>query len=207
LKPDCRCALQRKECESLPAGFSGTVSPVRFDGKTCGIAAISRDFRSNAAEFSLHPRLCGGESGILHGNFRHVIANRSVPAKPQDCERLGAYHNCHHPPHQPLWISRFCRLLVWMVWVVASGNVLDSDPTARRRTRLRDSTRQQPELLRSRGVGGPNPLSPTNYSQAAHWISDDPKFRISSIWVRLGPVSKSSTFCTASFAPAGNECK
>jgi len=28
---------------------------------------------------------------------------------------------------------------------------------------------------------------------------------ISTIWVRLGPVSKSSTFWTASFAPAGNE--
>ena len=62
-------------------------------------------------------------------------------------------------------------------------------------------------LVRDQGVGGSNPLSPTIYSQAVHWISDDPKFRIFSIWVRLGPVIKSSTFWTASFAPAGNERK
>jgi hypothetical protein len=60
-------------------------------------------------------------------------------------------------------------------------------------------------LVRDQGVGGSNPLSPTIYSQAAHWISEDAILWISTIWVRLGPVSKSSTFWTASFAPAGNE--
>jgi hypothetical protein len=40
LKPDCACALQRKSPQNLPAGFGGTLSPVRFEGKTCGIAAI-----------------------------------------------------------------------------------------------------------------------------------------------------------------------
>ena len=60
-------------------------------------------------------------------------------------------------------------------------------------------------LVRDQGVGGSNPLSPTIYSQAAHWISGDPNLWISTIWVRLGPVRKSSTFWTASFAPAGNE--
>jgi hypothetical protein len=32
--------LQRKTPENLPAGFDGTLSPVPFEGKTCGIAAI-----------------------------------------------------------------------------------------------------------------------------------------------------------------------
>ena len=49
-------------------------------------------------------------------------------------------------------------------------------------------------LVRDQGVGGSNPLSPTIYSQAAHWISEDAILWISTIWVRLGPVSKSSTF-------------
>jgi hypothetical protein len=40
LKPDCACGLQRKAPENLPAGFDGKLSPVRFEGKTCGIAAI-----------------------------------------------------------------------------------------------------------------------------------------------------------------------
>ncbi len=50
--------------ESLPAGFSGTVSPVRFDGKTCAIAAISRDFRSNAAEFLCIPDCVAEREGF-----------------------------------------------------------------------------------------------------------------------------------------------
>ena len=56
LKPDCACALQRKTPENLPAGFDGTLSPVRFEGKTCGIAAIFSDSCSNAARF-----LCGSD--------------------------------------------------------------------------------------------------------------------------------------------------
>src|SRR5437667_1174627 len=62
-------------------------------------------------------------------------------------------------------------------------------------------------LVRDQGVGGSNPLSPTNYPKRVHWISDVPKSWISSIWVLLGPISKPSTFSTASLAPAGSECK
>ncbi len=40
LKPDCARALQRKAPENLPAGLDGTLSPVRLEGKTYGIAAI-----------------------------------------------------------------------------------------------------------------------------------------------------------------------
>ncbi len=54
LKPDCACAQQRKTIESSAAGSRGTLSPVRFDGETCAIAAISRDFQRNTACF-----LCG----------------------------------------------------------------------------------------------------------------------------------------------------
>jgi hypothetical protein len=39
LKHDCACGIQRKAAENLPAGFDGTLSPVRFEGKTyanCG---------------------------------------------------------------------------------------------------------------------------------------------------------------------------
>jgi hypothetical protein len=51
LKLDCACGLQRKAPENLPAGFDGTLSPVRFKGKTCGIAAIFADSCSNTARF------------------------------------------------------------------------------------------------------------------------------------------------------------
>jgi hypothetical protein len=51
VKSDCACALQRKAPENLPAGFEGTLSPVRFEGKTYGIAAIFSDSCSNAAQF------------------------------------------------------------------------------------------------------------------------------------------------------------
>jgi hypothetical protein len=55
LKPDCACALQRKTPENLPAGFDGTLSPVRFEGKTSGIAALFSDSCSNAARFLCNP--------------------------------------------------------------------------------------------------------------------------------------------------------
>jgi hypothetical protein len=56
LKPDCAFALQRKTPENLPAAVDVTLSPVRFEGKTCGIAAIFSDSCSNAAGF-----LCGSD--------------------------------------------------------------------------------------------------------------------------------------------------
>ena len=55
LKPDCACAVQRKTPENLAAGFDETLSPVRFEGKTYGIAAIFSDSCSNAARFLCNP--------------------------------------------------------------------------------------------------------------------------------------------------------
>jgi hypothetical protein len=55
LKPDCACVLQRKAPENLPADFDRTLSPVRFEGKTCGIAAILSDSCSKAARFLCNP--------------------------------------------------------------------------------------------------------------------------------------------------------
>ena len=37
------CTLQRKVFENVPVGFDGTLSPVRFEDKTCGTAAIFTD--------------------------------------------------------------------------------------------------------------------------------------------------------------------
>jgi hypothetical protein len=52
LKPDWACALQRKTAENVPAAFDGTLSPVRFKGKTCRIAAIFNDFCGKQPYFS-----------------------------------------------------------------------------------------------------------------------------------------------------------
>jgi len=51
LKPDCGCALRRKTPEDSPSWFDGTLSPVQFGGKTCGIAANFSDSYTNAARF------------------------------------------------------------------------------------------------------------------------------------------------------------
>jgi len=48
LKPDCACAVQRKTPENLATGFDETLSPVQFEGRTYGIAAIFSDSGSNA---------------------------------------------------------------------------------------------------------------------------------------------------------------
>ena len=55
MKPDCACAVQRKTPENLAAGFDATLSPVRFEGKTYGIAAIFSDSCSNVARFLCNP--------------------------------------------------------------------------------------------------------------------------------------------------------
>src|SRR5882724_13585671 len=55
LKPDCACALQRKTPGNQPVTFDGPLSPVRFKGKTCRIAAIFNDSCSNAALFLCTP--------------------------------------------------------------------------------------------------------------------------------------------------------
>jgi hypothetical protein len=64
LKPDCACGLQRKAPENLPAGFDGTLSLVRFEGKTYGIAAILSDSCSNAARFLCNPDCVAEREGF-----------------------------------------------------------------------------------------------------------------------------------------------
>ena len=46
-----RMCSSEKKASKLVYGFCGTLSLVRFDGETSGIAAICRDFRMNAARF------------------------------------------------------------------------------------------------------------------------------------------------------------
>ena len=50
-KPDRTSAIQRKTRQRLSAEFCATLSPVRFEGKSRLIAAISCDFHDNAAGF------------------------------------------------------------------------------------------------------------------------------------------------------------
>src|ERR1700694_2922165 len=64
LKPDCACALQRKTLRSLAAGYGVTLSPVRFDGETCTIAAISSDFQRNTAGFLCVPDCVAEREGF-----------------------------------------------------------------------------------------------------------------------------------------------
>ena len=54
-KLDCAWAIQRKKLHSLPVALSGTLSPVRFRGGNRRIAAISRNFDGNAADFLCNP--------------------------------------------------------------------------------------------------------------------------------------------------------
>src|ERR1035438_2054854 len=51
LKPDCFGCPRRKRLQSWPAAMSRTLSPVRFERKRCGIAPISRNFKSNPGGF------------------------------------------------------------------------------------------------------------------------------------------------------------
>jgi hypothetical protein len=76
LKPDCACAQQRKTIETSAAGSGGTLSPVRFDGETCAIAAISRDFQRNAAGFLCVPDCVAERAGF--GPSVQVLARTTV---------------------------------------------------------------------------------------------------------------------------------
>src|ERR1035441_2438060 len=51
LKPDCADALRRKTLQSLRVALSSTLSPVQFESNSCGIAPISRNFKSNPSRF------------------------------------------------------------------------------------------------------------------------------------------------------------
>src|SRR5580704_2071146 len=51
LRPDFPWALPRKRRQSWFTEFSGTLSPVRVEGKISRIAAISSHFRRNAGRF------------------------------------------------------------------------------------------------------------------------------------------------------------
>ena len=64
LKPDCACPLQRKTPENRAAAFDETLSPVRFEGKTYGIAAISIDSCSNTALFLCNPDCVAEREGF-----------------------------------------------------------------------------------------------------------------------------------------------
>ena len=55
LKPDCACPVQRKTPENRAAAFDETRSPVRLEGKTYLVAAISSDSWSNTALFLCNP--------------------------------------------------------------------------------------------------------------------------------------------------------
>ena len=72
LKPDCACAQQRKTLESWAAGSGGTLSPVRFDGETCAIAAISSDFQKNAAGFLCNPDCVAEREGFEPRGNEHL---------------------------------------------------------------------------------------------------------------------------------------
>ena len=64
LKPDCGCGLQRKTAENVPAAFDGTLSPVRFKGKTREIAAIFSESCSNAARLLCDPDCVAEREGF-----------------------------------------------------------------------------------------------------------------------------------------------
>src|ERR1700691_5776265 len=77
LRPDCQWALPRKRRQSWFTEFSGTLSPVRVEGKISSIAAISSDFRRNTGRF-LHRlsvlRLRRAVKGRRVGDRRHEDA-------------------------------------------------------------------------------------------------------------------------------------
>jgi hypothetical protein len=75
LKPDCAFALQRKTPENLPAAFDVTLSPVRFESKTCGITAIFSDSCSNAAGFLCSPDCVAEREGF---DFWHPVKARET---------------------------------------------------------------------------------------------------------------------------------
>jgi hypothetical protein len=64
LKPDCACAVQRETPENLAAGFDEALSPVRFGGKTYGIAAIFSDSCSNTVRFLCNPDCMAEREGF-----------------------------------------------------------------------------------------------------------------------------------------------
>jgi hypothetical protein len=63
-KPDCRCDLQRKRRESLPAAVRWPLSPVRFDNESCGIAAISGGSQKNPAKILCKPDCVAERAGF-----------------------------------------------------------------------------------------------------------------------------------------------
>ena len=52
VKPDCACLLQRKAPQVYVRGFRGALSLVRFESKTCRIAAISEILAVMQPDFS-----------------------------------------------------------------------------------------------------------------------------------------------------------
>jgi hypothetical protein len=74
LKPDCSDALRRNRLQRWPTAITRTLSPVRFAGETCRIAAFSYNFqlRLHAPPRSLGSREIRLDWLTLAGNSREI---------------------------------------------------------------------------------------------------------------------------------------
>ena len=88
LKPDCQWALQRKGRQSVPAGVSVTLSPVRIAAKVLEIAAISSDSPGIAASF-----LCNKDCVAEGDGFEPSVQLLTAPKRPRVRELHGIPHH------------------------------------------------------------------------------------------------------------------
>ena len=68
-----RVSLPEKKAAKLGHGAGSTLSLVRFEGKSCGIAGISSDFQGPAAEFLCNPD-CVAERGGFEPSVQLYIS-------------------------------------------------------------------------------------------------------------------------------------
>ena len=96
MKPDYACAVQRKTPENLAAGFDATLSSVRFEGKTCEIAAVFSDSCSNAARLLCDPD-CVAESLRFEPSvpFQEELSYIEVPTGAPPSFLENSYANRH----------------------------------------------------------------------------------------------------------------
>jgi len=94
--PHGTCAPRRKGGKASLCCSTGTLSPVRFDGGSCGIAAISSDFQENAAEFLCNPDCVaeGARSAELLG--REWFARDCSVAAQSEIEKFSARYAPDH---------------------------------------------------------------------------------------------------------------
>jgi hypothetical protein len=64
LKPDCSFRLQRKEAKVGGCRLFRPVSPVQFPGKSRTIAAISKDYHRDSADFLCNPDCMAEREGF-----------------------------------------------------------------------------------------------------------------------------------------------